>query len=279
VIDMKAPPSSVETEGASDRPGGKRRLIGALAVVAALVVGVSYGRRSAAKAGPTAQQVASTIEAAIDKASADAAKAPAASTVAYRAISPSLVVVQVRTKDQALGEDDEVGTAVIINASGQMLTANHVIERATSIRVIFADGTRSAVTVASSDPAKDIAVLAADTLPETVVPAVMGGGVGVGDEVFAVGHPFGLEGSLSAGVVSGFDRTATAKNGRPLSGLIQFDAAVNPGNAGGPLLNRRGQVVGIVTASAALTEQPFFVGIGFAIPITTAGGAAGGPTL
>jgi S1-C subfamily serine protease len=256
-----------------------RRLFGALAVVAALLFGVLYGRRSAPKAGPTAKQVASTVQTAIDKAAADAAKAPTPSTIAYRAILPSLVVVQVKLKGQALGEDDEVGAAVIINVSGQMITANHVIERAASIRVIFADGTRSAVTVVSSDPQKDVAVLAADTLPETVVPAVMGGGVGVGDDVFAVGHPFGLEGSLTAGVVSGLERSATAKNGRPLSGLIQFDAAVNPGSSGGPLLNRRGQVVGIVTASATLTEQPLLVGIGFAIPITTAGGAAGGPTL
>jgi S1-C subfamily serine protease len=105
----------------------------------------------------------------------------------------------------------------------------------------------------------------------------MGGGVGVGDAVYPVGHPLGLQGSLTAGVVSATDRTIQVGPGRTIEGLIQFDAAVNPGNSGGPLLNRNGQVVGIVTALANPTAQPYFVGIGFAVPIATAGGAAGGP--
>jgi len=109
------------------------------------------------------------------------------------------------------------------------------------------------------------------------VPAVLAGTPPVGDAVFAVGNPLGLRASLTAGVVSATGRTITSPAGPTLDGLIQFDAAVNPGNSGGPLLNRAGQVVGIVTALANPANQDFFVGVGFAVPIATAGGAAGGP--
>jgi len=120
-------------------------------------------------------------------------------------------------------------------------------------------------------------VLSVDKLPGVVVPAVMGGGVQVGDAVFAVGNPLGLIDTLTAGVVSATGRSIRTPDGRTLAGLIQFDAAVNPGNSGGPLLNRDGQVIGIVTGLANPSQQPYFVGIGFAVPIATAGGAAGGP--
>jgi S1-C subfamily serine protease len=100
----------------------------------------------------------------------------------------------------------------------------------------------------------------------------------VGDEAYVVGNPLGLFGSMSAGVISGFERSFKLEDSEQrLEGLIQFDAAANPGNSGGPLLNRYGQVVGIVTALANPTEQDVFIGIGFAVPITTAGGAAGLP--
>ena len=106
---------------------------------------------------------------------------------------------------------------------------------------------------------------------------MLGGGVQIGDQVFAVGHPLGLVDTLTAGVVSGLDRTFTVANGRTLTGLIQFDAAVNPGSSGGPLLNSQGQVIGIVTGLANPAGVDDFAGIGFAVPIATAGGAAGAP--
>jgi S1-C subfamily serine protease len=117
-------------------------------------------------------------------------------------------------------------------------------------------------------------------IPDDLIPATMAGSgmLQVGDEVAAVGHPFGVPNSLSAGVVSGLGRTyASPDTGMPMSGLIQFDAAVNPGNSGGPLINRDGEVVGIVTALLNPTEREFFVGIGFAVTIETAGGLAGEP--
>ncbi len=100
----------------------------------------------------------------------------------------------------------------------------------------------------------------------------------VGDEAFVVGNPLGLFGSMSAGVISGFDRSFQSEStDQRLQGLIQIDAAVNPGNSGGPLLNRAGQVIGIVAALANPTEQDVFIGIGFAVPINVAAGAANLP--
>ena len=151
-----------------------------------------------------------------------------------------------------------------------------MVEGATSIEVTFADGTTSAAQVVASTPDRDTAVLRPDQPPSVVVPAVLGGGVKVGDDTFSVGNPLGLADSMTAGVVSGLDRSIEREDGGgELSGLIQFDAAVNPGSSGGPLLNRQGQVVGIVTALANPSGQRFFVGIGFAVPI--GGGGGGGP--
>jgi S1-C subfamily serine protease len=201
--------------------------------------------------------------------------APAEATTAYQAIGPSLVTVTALRPGSGSVETG-LGSGVVINAGGAVLTAFHVVDGAAQIQVAFADGTRAAARVAGAQPEHDVAVLAVDRLPDVVVPAVMAGPPPVGDTVFAVGNPLGLQRSLTSGVVSASDRSIAGPHG-PLDGLIQFDAAVNPGNSGGPLLNRAGQVVGIVTALANPSGQDFFIGIGFAVPIATAGGAAGGP--
>ena len=196
----------------------------------------------------------------------------------YRTILPSLVVVQT---DKGKEEDGiGVGSGVVVNVDGEVLTALHVVENAMEIHVSFADGTRTTAVVADSDPNRDVAVLAPYTRPNLIVPATIGASssVRVGDQVFPVGSPLGLVGSMSAGVVSGLEREfKLAGRDQSLSGLIQFDAAVNPGNSGGPLLDRRGQVVGIVTGLVNPTDQEVFIGIGFAVPIDEAVGGAGGP--
>ena len=199
---------------------------------------------------------------------------PPASVTVYQAIAPPLVVVRT---ERGLASRPGVGSGVIINAEGEILTSLHVVEGSTSIRVSFSDGTESTARVTASDPDHDIAVLTPARLPEVVVPAVLGGGAQVGDEAYVVGHPLNLVGSLSAGVISGLDRSFPLGNGRAIEGMIQFDAAVNPGNSGGPLLNRNGQVIGIVTGLASPGGDDRFSGIGFAVPIGTAGGAAGAP--
>jgi len=201
---------------------------------------------------------------------------PPASVTVYQAIVPPLVVIETQRPGGG-GDRSGVGSGVIVNADGDILTSLHVVEGAATINVSFSDGTKSPAAVKSADAAHDIAVLSPARLPEVVVPAVLGGGTRVGEEVFAVGHPLGLVGSLSAGVVSGLNRSFPLGNGRSIGGMIQFDAAVNPGNSGGPLLNRNGQVIGIVTGLANPAGDDEFIGIGFAVPIETAGGAAGAP--
>ena len=218
------------------------------------------------------------VEDAVAEIMASATPGPAVSALVYQAILPSLVIVQTGE------EGDEglfgLGSGVVINRDGNVLTAHHIVEGSGEIQLAFADGTRTSAFVVNADPERDIAVLAPASPPELVVPATIGSAAAlrVGDEVFAVGNPLGLVASLSAGVVSGVDRQSTP-HGReePIRGLIQFDAAVNPGNSGGPLLNRGGQVVGMVVGLMNPTENDFFIGIGFAVPIDVAAGVAGGP--
>ena len=212
----------------------------------------------------------------VKKAVQDLQSQPATSAVVYQHILPSLVEIEAEHPE---GKEDAtgLGAGVIINARGSILTALHVVEGADSIRVSFVDGTKSPASVISTDPKNDIAVLAPERNPEVIVPAVLGGGGAVGDEAYAVGHPLGYIGSLSAGVISGLDRSVKVGDDKTLSGLIQFDAAVNPGNSGGPLLNRGGEVIGIVTALANPSRDGHFLGIGFAVPIGAAGGAANAP--
>jgi S1-C subfamily serine protease len=200
---------------------------------------------------------------------------PPAATTAYLAVRAGLVLIE--AQHQGAPGTEDLGTGVIVDTQGDILTALHVVQGASAIKVTFADGTTSSASITASDPAHDIAVLAAGRLPAVIVPAVLGPNPQIGDETFAVGNPLGLVGSLSAGVISGLDRTFKLGNGRTLSGMIQFDAAVNPGSSGGPLLNTKGQVIGIVTGLANATGTDDFAGIGFAVPIATAGQAAGAP--
>jgi serine protease DegQ len=173
-----------------------------------------------------------------------------------------------------------LGSGVIVDDAGDILTALHVVESADQVDLLFADGTRSPARIVTKQPENDTAVLRATQPPAQLVPAVLGNpnSLQIGDEAYVVGSPFGLVGSMSAGIVSGLGRSFKhPQTGQELHGLIQIDAAVNPGNSGGPLLNRDGQVVGIVTALVNPTAQDVFIGIGLAVPITAAGGAAGLP--
>ncbi len=222
------------------------------------------------------------IDARIVAAMASATPEPANSSLVYQVILPSLVFIQI----QGTNEDGEdgfgVGSGIIVNENGDILTSLHVVANATKIEIIFADGTEATAEIINSDPAIDMAVLRPSQPPEIIVPAVLGASsaMHIGDEAYAVGNPLGLTGSMSAGVLSGFDRSVPINDDLRLEGLIQFDAAVNPGNSGGPLLNRNGQVIGIVTALANPNNEDSFTGIGFAVPIGTAVVVAsgGGPS-
>jgi S1-C subfamily serine protease len=209
---------------------------------------------------------------------ASATPEPSYSSLVYRVIQPSLVLIQTRETHENSDDDYGLGSGVVIDAEGHILTSLHVIRDATNIKITFFDGSESGALIIAEMPEKDIAVLQATEPPAQLYPAVLGNpnAMRVGDEAYAVGNPFGLYSSMSAGVISGFDRVFEIP-GRDISieGMIQFDAAVNPGNSGGPLLNRYGHVVGIVTGLINPSEQNFFVGIGFAVPINVAVGAMG----
>jgi S1-C subfamily serine protease len=287
---LPADEQDTATGAADARPLGwlpTRRVLAVLVaiVVAALLLAVWLF--SAAGPPPlTRPDVDRAVQSGIQKAQEQQRDTPPDAATAYRRILPSLVTVLAALGSggnrgpggRTAGAESELGTGVVVNARGAVLTALHVIQDAARIQVRFADGTRTTAQVLRRQPENDIAVLAPDRLPQVVVPAVLGGAAQIGDAVFPVGNPLGLEDSLTAGVVSAVGRSIPTESGRILKGLIQFDAAVNPGNSGGPLLDRDGHVVGIVTALANPSRQPFFVGIGFAVPISTAGGAAGGPS-
>lgn len=245
-------------------------------ILAALIAVALFSTIVKGPAALTRDDVARSVASAL----ASQTPAPALSQQVYEAIQPSLVLIQTKNAKIKGDQGDGLGSGVIIDEAGDILTALHVVADATTIELTFADGTKSSALVKTRQPEDDIAVLQPIQLPQVVVPAVLGNpaAVRVGSDAFVVGNPFGLYSSMSSGVVSGLGRSFHDPNSdQVLTGLIQVDAAVNPGNSGGPLLNRDGQVVGIVTALVNPTKEAVFVGIGLAVPIDVAGGAAGLP--
>jgi S1-C subfamily serine protease len=212
----------------------------------------------------------------------ETADLPSAAARAAEAIAPSVVRVMglVKNADGDADIEHGVGTGVVIVDKGIILTNLHVVQGAETIRITFSDGLETTATIKSVKPEDDLAVLQAKTIPDDMIAATMRstGDLKPGDHVVAVGFPFGIGPSTSAGVVSGLKRSFRSPEGKQeMTNLIQFDAAANPGNSGGPLVTMDGQVVGIVTAILNPNDQRTFIGIGFAVPIENAAGAAGLP--
>lgn len=204
---------------------------------------------------------------------------PSRMAKAFDIIRPAVVRVRGMGKDE-MGEEVEqsVGTGVVIVDSGIILTNLHVVVGSPRLVLEFADGLESEASVIGLQPEQDLAVLQAKTIPDDLTAATMRStqDLALGDDVMAVGFPFGIGPSASAGVVSGLRREYRSPEGkRLLTNLIQFDAAANPGNSGGPLVTAEGEVVGIVTGLLNPTEHRVFIGIGFAVPIESAAGAVG----
>ena len=232
---------------------------------------------------------------------------PSAAAKAYETISPSVVRVvgysknknitktsgkdtkksdeSKDSKDKAEGKVEEetersVGTGVVIVDKGIILTNLHVVQGADTIHITFADGMTTTASIKNVQPENDLAVLQAHKIPDDMIAATMRSTADLrpGDQVMAVGYPFGIGPSASSGIVSGLKRNFRSPDGQQMmSNLIQFDAAANPGNSGGPLVTMDGEVVGIVTAIYNPNQQRTFVGIGFAVPIENAASAAGMP--
>jgi serine protease DegQ len=182
------------------------------------------------------------------------------------------------------GEGDEVengvGTGVVIIDKGVILTNLHVVNGADRIKVVFSDGLEATASITGVQAENDLAVLQASKIPDDMISATMRSTADLapGDKVLAVGFPFGIGPSASGGVVSGLGRVFRSPEGKQeMTNLIQFDAAANPGNSGGPLVTMDGEVVGIVTAILNPTSARTFIGIGFAVPIENAAAAAGLP--
>lgn len=209
---------------------------------------------------------------------------PSAAAKAYDTIIPSVVRVVGYSKSKDGKEDNEsersVGTGVVIVDKGIILTNLHVVQGADVIHITFSDGMTTTASITGVQPENDLAVLQAHKIPDDMIAATMRSTADLrpGDQVMAVGYPFGIGPSASSGVVSGLKRNFRSPDGQQMmSNLIQFDAAANPGNSGGPLVTMDGEVVGIVTAIYNPNQQRTFVGIGFAVPIENAASAAGMP--
>ncbi len=212
----------------------------------------------------------------------ETADLPSQEAKAAETIAPSIVRVVGYVKNAEGDGDIEqgVGTGVVIVDKGIILTNLHVVQGAETIKITFSDGLETTATVKSVKAEDDLAVLQAKTIPDDMIAATMRstGDLKPGDKVIAVGFPFGIGPSTSSGVVSGLKRSFRSPEGKQtMTNLIQFDAAANPGNSGGALVTMDGQVVGIVTAILNPNEQRTFIGIGFAVPIENAAGAAGLP--
>lgn len=311
------PPAGPLTESASAlRPGSRirallvrnERRVWAAAVVLLIAGGVALHTATVPR---SAALTMAQIDAALRKSIEDK-PLPSPVAAAYDAVIPSVVRVVGLMSEGDDGSDPEdakdgaegrpqrsdkaskpgkaerprdgfergVGTGVVIIDNGTILTNLHVIHGARRIKVTFMDGTESDAVVLSTQPENDLAVLRAKTIPDDLEAATLRSTADLapGDQVMAIGFPFGIGPSASSGVVSGLKREFRSPEGKQnMTNLIQFDAAANPGNSGGPLVTMDGEVVGIVTAILNPSHQRTFIGIGFAVPIENAAAAVGMP--
>jgi S1-C subfamily serine protease len=250
------------------------------ALLALTIVGVYLATRA-----PPRALTQKDIDAAVMH-TLETAQIPSVASKAFEAIRPSVVRVIGLGAEPDPGEGNSpnsrggfgVGTGVVVVDKGIILTNLHVVAGAERVRVEFFDGMMADATVIATRPEHDLAVLQAKSIPDDLVAATLRStaDLAVGDEVVAVGYPFGIGPSATSGIVSGMRREYQSPEGkRLLTNLIQFDAAANPGNSGGPLVTAGGEVVGIVTAILNPSEQRVFIGIGFAVPIENAAAAVG----
>jgi S1-C subfamily serine protease len=274
-----AMPAPVQTARAARLRGFLSRYARILLVAAAVLLSVAAFLAYNSMKPPPRQLTQKDVDAAVLH-TLDTNVLPSRAAKAYEIVQRSVVRVrQFEHNDEASADQVRgVGTGVVIVDRGIILTNLHVVAGADRVQVVFFDGTESDADVIGLQPENDLAVLQAKTIPDDLAPATLRStrDLAVGDDVLVVGFPFGIGPSASAGVVSGLKREHRSREGkRLLTNLIQFDAAANPGNSGGPLATMDGEVVGIVTAILNPSEQGVFIGIGFAVPIENAAAAAG----
>ncbi len=259
--------------------GFLRRYPRALAVVAGALLTLALVYTHGAMQSPPRALTQKDIDAAVLR-TLETKPLPSRAAQAYDVIRGSVVRVRGLGAENEPDKDTEhsVGTGVVILDNGTILTNLHVVAGAKRLGVVFADGMESAATLVGTRPEHDLAVIKAVVVPDDLVPATLRStaDLRLGDEVVAVGFPFGIGPSVTSGVISGLRREYHSPQGkRLLTNLIQFDAAANPGNSGGPLFTNDGEVIGIVTGILNPAKQAVFIGIGFAVPIENAASAAG----
>ena len=188
----------------------------------------------------------------------------------YAAVNKSVVNITTEATEAGFFGDETStgsGSGFVIDKAGHVVTNFHVVQGADAVRVTLFDGSRHDAQLVGADDANDVAVLRIRVPVDKLVPVAFGDSsrVMVGQKILALGNPFGLERTLTSGIVSSLERSLKSKNGRTIKGIIQTDAAINPGNSGGPLLNSRGEVIGMNTAIVSQVGQS--AGISFAVPI------------
>jgi putative serine protease PepD len=240
-------------------PPPRRFRRGLLIAVAALTVasGAGSGAVAAALIDPGAATASTSTALPTTPTSTNSTASPTATTI-YKQDSPGVVMITVNVSN-----GQAIGSGIVLDTKGDILTNAHVIASARSIQVAFNDGTTVPAALVGSNTGADLAVIRVSVAASTLHPLTLGSSasVRVGDSVYAIGSPFGLSGSLSEGIVSNLGQTGAGN----LTGLIQTDAAINPGNSGGPLVNAQGQVIGVNNSIESPVDGN--VGVGFAIPI------------
>jgi S1-C subfamily serine protease len=244
-------------------------------VAAIVALELTSGGGTPSQPAPAAAVVPSTAPSTAPSGSTTLNSACLSAADIYQQVDPA--VVEITSTQQGRSPFSPSGTAagsgIVIDQQGTILTNYHVIADATNLEVTFSDDTTASATVVGTDPGNDLAIIRADVSGQKLTAATLGNSdaIRVGDPVLAIGQPFELEGTLTEGIVSAVGRTYSEGQGtRPIRNMIQTDAAVNPGNSGGPLIDCQGEVIGINTALDNPTGQDVNVGIAFAVPINTA---------
>ena len=249
-------------------------IVAAMLVGGAIVGGIDYARDDTTTKTviTTAADTTGSSKPVTDSSSSSAAATEDFSAL-YDSVRPSIVRITTGTTNgnPFSNQQSGLGSGIVVDTGGHILTNYHVVNGFNTVTVTFSDGTTAKADVVGKDPGNDVAVVKVSVDASELHPAKLGDSsqIKVGTVVAAIGNPFGLDGTFTTGVISGLDRTlASGNNGRPIRGLLQTDAAVNPGNSGGALFDVQGNVIGINTA----IENPggdTFAGIAYAVPINT----------
>ncbi|WP_076866690.1 S1C family serine protease [Bradyrhizobium mercantei] len=240
-----------------------RRTAVIVAVIAAILLIVAAGNiRQARWSGSPARAVAER---------GALSEAERANVEIFEKVSPSVVQVVTQTAANPLSEDQESGSAsgtgIVWDNDGHVVTNNHVVQNASQVAIRFASGEAVRAEIVGTAPNYDLAVLRIRSARKLPPPLALGSSADlrVGQFAYAIGNPFGLDQSMSSGIISALKRRLPTSSGREISNVIQTDTAINPGNSGGPLLDSAGRLIGVTTA--ILSPSGSNAGIGFAIPV------------